>query len=114
MAATVWRDWVSTWPHLFVEAEAHPAKWAECGPDCPTRPHRKRRRDGAEFCPLAGHRRNKHMIELGADFCLALARAWDSGTGNCARQARAAGIRVLDAGCPTGMEDRPANIRRAA
>jgi hypothetical protein len=112
--ARVWKDWVATWPHLFVPAEPHPAAWALCGTDCPTRPHRKTRRGGGEYCPLAGNRRNKHMVDLGADFCVSLAQSWDSGTGNCARLARAAGIPVLDAGCPTGLEDRPANLRRAA
>lgn len=111
---SVWRDWVRGWPQLFVEAEVHPADWDSCGPDCPPRPHRKSRRNGGEYCPLAGHRRNAHMISLGADLCVTLARSWDSGTGNCARLARAAGIPVLDVGVPTGLEDRPASVRRAA
>lgn len=112
--AEVWRDWVGRWPELFVEAEEHPAKWSDCSEGCPPRPHRKVRRNGGEYCPFAGHRRNKKMIDSGIDFCVTLARSWDSGTGNCARQARVAGIPVLDAGRPTGLEDRPASVRPAA
>jgi len=51
--------------------------------------------------------RNQHMVDLGADLCLAAAEHWDSGTGMCARMARRAGIKVIDLGVPTGPEDRP-------
>lgn len=51
-------------------SEPHPADWDHCAPDC--RPgHRQRRRDGSTYCPGAGLRRDAHMVELGADLCLA-------------------------------------------
>ena len=54
--------------------------------------------------PLA---RNQHMVDLGADICLAFATRWASGTGHCARAARRAGIHVIDMGVSTRIEDRP-------
>jgi hypothetical protein len=53
--------------------------------------------------PLA---RNRYMVSLGADVCLAFARRWASGTGACAREARKAGIRVIDMGVDTRIEAR--------
>jgi len=48
--------------------------------------------------PLA---RNQHMVDLGADICLAFALDWASGTGHCARRARQAGIPTIDYGVNT-------------
>ena len=45
--------------------------------------------------------RNQHMVNLGADLCVAAALRWDSGTGMCARMARRAGIDVRDLGVST-------------
>lgn len=45
--------------------------------------------------------RNQRMVDLGADLCFAFADSWASGTGMCARMARAAGIRTVDYGVPT-------------
>lgn len=45
--------------------------------------------------------RNIHMVELGADLCIAFAQSWKSGTGHCARYARANRIPVIDAGVST-------------
>ena len=45
--------------------------------------------------------RNQHMVNLGADVCLAFAQKWASGTGMCARMARKAGIPVVDYGVST-------------
>lgn len=49
-----------------------PAEWQRCVPDiaaelggCPDWPHRKTRRDGTEFCPYAGPRRNQIMVDRG-------------------------------------------------
>jgi hypothetical protein len=50
--------------------------------------------------------RNQHMVDLGADICLAFATSWASGTGMCARMARKAGIPVIDWGVSTAIEDR--------
>jgi hypothetical protein len=49
--------------------------------------------------------RNKHMVKLGADVCIAFAQRWSSGTGHCARLARKANIPVLDFGVPTGYKE---------
>ena len=51
--------------------------------------------------------RNLHMVDLGADVCIACATRWASGTGHCARAARRAGIPTFDYGVSTRMEDRP-------
>jgi len=45
--------------------------------------------------------RNQRMVNAGADLCLAFADRWASGTGMCARMARAAGIRTVDYGVDT-------------
>lgn len=61
--------------------------------------------------PASGHpdplARNRHMVACGADVCLAFADRWASGTGACAREARKAGIRVIDMGVNTSTEARP-------
>ncbi|HEX5522793.1 MAG TPA: hypothetical protein VFX53_05065 [Pedococcus sp.] len=51
--------------------------------------------------------RNQHMVNLGADICIACALTWASGTGMCARMARKAGIQVVDYGVDTRLEARP-------
>jgi YspA, cpYpsA-related SLOG family len=51
--------------------------------------------------------RNQHMVDTGADVCLAFATSWASGTGMCARMARRAGIPVTDFGVDTSTEARP-------
>jgi len=45
--------------------------------------------------------RNQRMVDLGADLCLAFADSWASGTGMCARMARAAAIPTVDYGVNT-------------
>lgn len=42
----------------------------------------------------AGHDRNQHMVNLGADICLAFHLDNSDGTADCIRRAREAGIRV--------------------
>jgi hypothetical protein len=81
--------------------ERHPALWDECGPGCPDRPHRIRRRAGDidhpgaldTYCPKAGPRRNTLMVELGADRAVAfvVGKRW-SGTRDCGTKAERAGI----------------------
>jgi hypothetical protein len=43
------------------ELDPFPAAWADCGPGCPPRPHRKTREDRS-YCPYAGGRRNDEMV----------------------------------------------------
>lgn len=77
-----------------VGRDPRPADWTgPCPPEC--RPgHRKRRRDGSEFCPTAGHRRNQAMVDAGAAVALAFQVGQSSGTADCIRRAEAAGIPV--------------------
>jgi hypothetical protein len=69
-------DWLA---HLVVEElgwdeEPHPANWS--------------------LGRGAGHMRNQHMVDLGADICLAFPLDDSRGTWDCVRRARAAGIPV--------------------
>lgn len=81
----------SGWP---VKQEPHPANWnGPCGPRC--REGHRQRRDGREWCPFAGNRRNEEMIRLGALACVGFWRNGSSGTRNCIENAERAGIRVL-------------------
>ena len=88
--------WVKTrsrtgWP---VVQEPHPAYWsAPCVPECP--PGHRQRRDGREWCPFAGHRRNQEMVDLGAAVCVAFWRNGSSGTRDCIKRAELAHIRTL-------------------
>ena len=53
------------------------------------------------YGPQRFRRRNQAMVNAGADLCLTFADRWASGTGMCARMARAAGIRTVDYGVST-------------
>jgi hypothetical protein len=72
-----------------------PADWeGPCGPECQPG-HRRRNRRGTEYCPLAGHRRNQQMVEEKPELFVAASYRKSSGTADCARRARKAGIPVL-------------------
>lgn len=85
-----------------VTADPHPANWDHCGPGCPTVPHRKTKRPGdtahpgllADYCPTAGPRRNRAMVDLGADVMLAAPLGASYGTRGCMTLARSAGIPI--------------------
>lgn len=87
-----------------VTADPHPADWDHCGPGCPSVPHRKIKRDGdtahpgllADYCPTAGPRRNRLMVDAGADLMLAAPLGASYGTRGCMKLARSAGIPVED------------------
>ncbi|WP_101791002.1 SLOG family protein [Nonomuraea indica] len=82
----------SAWTGMAVER--YPAEWtAPCGPVCRT-PHRRRRLDGATYCPMAGLNRNQFMVDLGADVLLAFQVDDSRGTADCIRRAEQAGIPV--------------------
>ena len=85
---------------LGLQVEAHPADWrAPCRSSCPAPPspsHRRRRRDGTDYCPAVGVYRNADMVALGAD--LGLVFPGGNGTADCARRMRAAGIQVREIG----------------
>lgn len=69
-----------------------PADWdGPCAPDC--RPgHRRRNRRGTDYCPMAGHRRNQQMVDERPVLFVAAHHANSSGTADCLRRARKAGI----------------------
>ena len=77
-----------------VEDVEYPAQWALCSPICPDKPHRKARRDGSTYCPLAGHARNQDMVNDGARVLLAFPELGSRGTWDCVKRAKAAGIEV--------------------
>ena len=83
------------------------ARWEECAANCPPgtddNPHRQRHRgDRDEYCPLAGTRRNRAMVEAyrAAGGVLVLpfpaANLPSRGTRGCVGDARRAGLTVLD------------------
>lgn len=78
------------WP---VDQIRYPADWS--GPCqsgvCPPG-HRKTRRNGAGYCPLAGILRNQVMIDTRPWWCEGLVRDNSPGSSHCVRAARAAGI----------------------
>jgi hypothetical protein len=67
------RDLERIWSGLGGQVETYEADWeAECRPDCWPPFHRKRGRDGKDYCPGAGDYRNHQMAELpGVILCLA-------------------------------------------
>lgn len=88
-------DWLI---HLWCQAnnvyeETHPADWATCATEQCSPKHRKQRRDGSTYCPLAGHWRNDEMAARGADECVAFPGK-GNGTRDCMKRAAAASIPV--------------------
>jgi hypothetical protein len=78
-----------------VPRRRRPADWnGPCAPTCPPG-HRRINRRGLEYCPLAGHRRNQGMVDEGPLLCVAASYQNSSGTADCMRRAKKAGIPVL-------------------
>lgn len=94
IADRVWRRWMPAFPRLL-EPRIFTADWEHCQSNCPPG-HRKTRRDGVEYCPLAGFLRNFEMVDAvataGAYVCLAFPLGESPGTRNCMALAEAAGI----------------------
>lgn len=87
-----WRDNASQ----ALGEDRHPADWtARCTPACKPG-HRRRRHDGSTYCPAEGVNRNQRMVDLGANICLAFNRGNSTGTADCVRRARRAGIQVRE------------------
>lgn len=71
-----------------------PADWeGPCGAECQPG-HRRRNRRGIEYCPLAGHRRNQQMVDERPVLFVAASYRNSSGTADCSRRAKDAGIPV--------------------
>lgn len=89
-ADTMAHLWVldATLDGLRVHSERHPADWKTHNPDC--KPYCINR----GYCMQAGFRRNKEMVDLGADLVLAYIKNDSNGTMNTVKHAQAAGIPV--------------------
>jgi hypothetical protein len=75
-----------------IPVRERPADWeGPCVPECQPG-HRRRNRRGTEYCPLAGHRRNQQMVDEGPVLFVAASYRSSTGTADCLRRARAAGI----------------------
>jgi hypothetical protein len=89
------RQAAGIWKSLGGTDDPMPADWDECDPvndvACQRR-HRKRRKDGTEYCPTAGHRRNTAMVETAPALCLSFIRARSHGATDCTEKAEGAGI----------------------
>jgi hypothetical protein len=69
-----------------------PADWTgPCRSACKPG-HRRQRRDGTGYCPAAGNYRNQAMVDAGAELVLAFPVGASTGTRDCMRRAKAAGI----------------------
>lgn len=71
---------------VMADIERHPADWYTHNQNCYHAP-----RPGGK-CPAAGPRRNKLMVDLGADICLAFPMGESKGTRGCIKLAQDAGI----------------------
>lgn len=92
-ADTIADQWAHNHREHGVQVEQHNADWeGPCADTCPPG-HRKARRDGTDYCPLAGHRRNQVMVNK-APVVLAFQRAKSTGTADCIRRAEKAGSLV--------------------
>lgn len=77
-----------------VPRDPHAADWeGPCASDC--RPGHRRPRRGTTYCPMAGHRRNQHMVDLHPKLVVAAHHAGSRGTADCIRRAKQASIPVL-------------------
>lgn len=87
-------EWAKARLHEGVGHLPVAADWeAPCPPTCPPG-HRKIRRDGTEYCPIAGHRRNQNMINRRPVIALAFQVGNSTGTADCLRRAKKAGVPV--------------------
>lgn len=90
-ADTIGHQWAWSTGLLIRE---FPADWeGPCGPECPPG-HRRTNRRRVAYCPLAGRRRNQQMVDEQPDLVVAAHHANSSGTADCLRRARKAGIPI--------------------
>lgn len=94
----VWIEWGCPSDAVLVHGACHLGGADKIAADCwashgfPTEAHPAKRDPNSGR--LLGPERNKRMVDLGADLCLAFPHADSRGTRNCLRLAREAGIEV--------------------
>lgn len=77
------------WP---VDQERHPAHWnGPCVEECKPN-HRQTRKDGTDYCPFAGFRRNQLMVDTRPLVVVGFWRNGSSGTRDCLERAEEAGL----------------------
>lgn len=92
------RTTAGIWRSLGGTDNPIPAEWGTCDPETDVacrKPHRRHRKDGTEWCPTAGHRRNTAMVESGPVLCLSFIRDHSRGASDCTRKAEEAGIPTI-------------------
>lgn len=86
-AAAIWRD------EFGGLDDPWPAGWEQCAADCRHAP--RFNRAGKAYCPVAGFRRNAAMVNEGrCAFALAFIHEHSRGATDCAKRAKAAGLRL--------------------
>jgi hypothetical protein len=77
-----------------VPRRRRPADWeGPCGPECQPG-HRRAKAGGRTYCPVAGHRRNQAIIDELPLLLVAAQVGKSSGTADCMRRAKKAGIPI--------------------
>lgn len=88
------KDLAWIWEGLGGTCEPHPADWVNCAPDCKPG-HRKQGRNGREYCPVAGKRRNQEMVETAPELVLSFIWRKSHGATDCTERADLAGLCVV-------------------
>ncbi|MDQ0792046.1 SLOG family protein [Streptomyces sp. B1I3] len=91
-ADTMCGDWAKA---RLIDGIGHlpvPADWeGPCTANCPPG-QRRTRRNGTEYCPLAGHRRNQNMVDRKPLVALAFQVGESTGTADCLRRLAKASV----------------------
>lgn len=87
-------EWARLHRDCSVTEDRHPADWTgPCHAECTHGP-RLQSSSGRSRCPAAGPRRNKAMVDLGADEVLAFPVGKSPGTRSTMKLAKAAGLPI--------------------
>lgn len=79
------------WTAMGLDVVPVPADFESCDDRCY---HRPQTRNGRNYCPAGGPRRNQQMVDDGADLCVAFVVGASRGTSDCIGRAKRAGIPV--------------------
>lgn len=93
-ADSIARMWAKAHAEDGVGCQQYDAQWADCAEAC--LPGHRKTRGTYSWCPTAGHRRNQQMVNAEPAIVLAFHRAGSTGTADCIRRARAAGVPVRE------------------